>query len=218
MKKISLKQQAYESIKEKIITCEYPPNLILNEEQLREEIGGSRTPIRDALSRLEQEDLVRILPKKGVMVSPVSIREINMIDEARMLIEPFVVRKYGSRISKERYEYFWNALQKDPMMVQDYGEMYDFDRLMHQEFVENSENEYIINCYDRIYSQVRRLRILSGDCSQQRLVETRDEHSAIVKACIMEDWEEAGRAMEYHLEKSKRASLEAVLSGQSMGF
>ena len=53
MKKESLKQQAYNIIKNKMITCEYPPNFLLNEEKLKEEIGASRTPIRDdALSRL----------------------------------------------------------------------------------------------------------------------------------------------------------------------
>ena len=64
MRKMSLKQQAYNIIKNKIITCEYPPNFLLNEEKLKDEIGASRTPIRDALSRLEQENLVHILPKK----------------------------------------------------------------------------------------------------------------------------------------------------------
>ena len=53
--KKSLKQQAYDEIKRKIVTCEYAPNTLLNEELLREELHVSRTPIRDALSRLEQK-------------------------------------------------------------------------------------------------------------------------------------------------------------------
>lgn len=218
MAKISLKQQAYDYIKEKIIKCEYLPNTILNEEQLRTEIGGSRTPIRDALGRLEQENLVRILPKKGVIVSPVSITEINDIDEARMMIEPYAIRTHGHKISKERYQEFWNMLQKDPKMVQDYNEMYDFDQIMHQEIVEATGNKYIINMYNRIYSQVLRLRILSGEVRFSRLEETKEEHSHIIKACIMEDWEAAAKAMEEHLYQSKKSSLDAVLSGSGFGI
>ena len=83
MKKESLKLQAYNTIKDKIIRCEYAPNELISEEALREELGVSRTPIRDALSRLEQEGLLTILPKKGIMVSGLSLGEINGIFENR---------------------------------------------------------------------------------------------------------------------------------------
>ena len=65
-----LKQHAYEFIKKKILNCEYAPGLHLNEQQLCEDMDGiSRTPVRDAVSRLEQEGLLNILPKKGIIVS-----------------------------------------------------------------------------------------------------------------------------------------------------
>ena len=69
MPKLSLKQMAYNSIKEKILNCQYMPNSFLNEDLLCEEFGVSRTPIRDALSRLEQEHLITIMPKKGFFVA-----------------------------------------------------------------------------------------------------------------------------------------------------
>ena len=65
MKKETLKQHAYNIIKDKIINCEYAPSALLNEEMLKEDVQASRTPIRDALGRLEQEGLVTILPKKA---------------------------------------------------------------------------------------------------------------------------------------------------------
>lgn len=58
MKKETLKQHAYNIIKDKIINCEYAPSALLNEEMLKEDVQASRTPIRDALGRLEQEGLV----------------------------------------------------------------------------------------------------------------------------------------------------------------
>ena len=68
--KLSLKLQAYQYLKTKILNCEYRPNEFLNEQKLCAEMGNiSRTPMRDALGRLEQEGLITILPKKGLMVS-----------------------------------------------------------------------------------------------------------------------------------------------------
>ena len=60
MSKNNLKQQAYQMIREKIMNCEYPPGILLNENMLLNAVPGSRTPIRDALGRLEQEKLVTI--------------------------------------------------------------------------------------------------------------------------------------------------------------
>ncbi len=101
--KISLKQQAYQTIRTKILNCEYAPNSYLNEEQLCKEINVSRTPIRDALSRLEQENLIKILPKKGVVVAPLNINEINMIYETRILLEPYILATYGNRIDDNQF-------------------------------------------------------------------------------------------------------------------
>ena len=68
--KTSLKLQAYQYLKSRILSCEYAPRQFLNEQKLCAEMGNiSRTPMRDALGRLEQEGLITILPKKGLMVS-----------------------------------------------------------------------------------------------------------------------------------------------------
>ena len=77
----NLKQIAYETIKRKIIHCDYMPNDILSEMMLMEEIDASRTPIREALNMLSQEGLVRIIPKKGIMVLPLT-EEILQTDIA----------------------------------------------------------------------------------------------------------------------------------------
>ena len=73
--KPSLKLQAYQYLKTKILNCEYRPNEFLNEQKLCAEMGNiSRTPMRDALGRLEQEGLITILPKKGLMVMATASR------------------------------------------------------------------------------------------------------------------------------------------------
>ena len=89
MKNGTLKDRAYRVIKEKIISCEYPPNAILNEGQIQAEINVGRTPVREAISCLAQENLLRIIPKKGIIISELSINEILMTYDTRELIEPY---------------------------------------------------------------------------------------------------------------------------------
>lgn len=99
--KPTLKDEAYTLIKRRIITCEYRPNTFLNEADLIADLDASRTPIREALNKLEQEGFVEILPKKGVMVTGLTLSEINQTFEARILLEPFIVENYMDRIDKD---------------------------------------------------------------------------------------------------------------------
>ena len=108
MPKINLKTQAYNTIRQKIVTCEYAPGTFLNEELLTSELGLSRTPIRDALSRLEQEGLIEIKPKKGILVMPLSINTINMIFEVRQLYEPYILLNYGTSLSTQQLKKFYS--------------------------------------------------------------------------------------------------------------
>ena len=83
----SMQNQAYQFIRKKIERCEYAPNDMLSESLLREELGFSRTPVREAIGRLAQEGLVRVYPKRGIMVSAISIGDIHQIFEVRALVE-----------------------------------------------------------------------------------------------------------------------------------
>ena len=99
--KLSLKLQAYQYLKTKILNCEYRPNEFLNEQKLCAEMGNiSRTPMRDALGRLEQEGLITILPKKGLMVSGITEEDVHSMFEMRLLVEPYALRTYGNAIPR----------------------------------------------------------------------------------------------------------------------
>ena len=94
MPNINLKTLAYNTIRSKIVTCQNAPGTFLNEEQLTTELSLSRTPVRDALGRLEQEGLLEIRPKCGILVRPLTLNDIDMIFEVRMMYEPYVLTHY----------------------------------------------------------------------------------------------------------------------------
>lgn len=210
MKKESLKSQAYSYIKAKILNCEYAPNSFLNEDMLGEEINASRTPIRDALSRLEQEGLIKILPKKGVVVSGLTINEINKIYETRSLLETYAILNYGSKISYEDYMYFFKHFSSAAEDASG-DKPFDIDDAFHRKFIMATENHYFIETYNHTYNQNYRLRIMSGIMKESRIRESHAEHIRIVEHCLKNDFEAAAKAMEQHLASSKNAAFEVIL-------
>lgn len=211
MSKEPLKHQAYQIIKDNIINCVYAPGTIINEECIREEVDASRTPIRDALSRLEQEGLVKILPKKGIEISKITVRELNMVYESRNLLEPYAVKNYGNRIPLETYMHYYR-LYSDYLdgKIPEYSYS-GMDESFHQLFIDACDNSYFTNLYSTIGSQIRRTRILSGQTSADRLHDTIKEHIAIVEAALKNDWKEAANAMQYHLSRSKTVMFNYIL-------
>lgn len=208
---LSLAKKAYAAIKEKIVTCEYPPDTVLNEVSLIEELGVSRTPIREALSRLEHENLVRIVPQRGIFVTGVSLGDVREIYQARELLEPLIIRLWGSRIPKDVLAALQEKLSRCPPDSPEH-DLYTLDYELHRAIYDHCENKYFVHLLDRVFDQNQRIRILSGQI-KHRLEATRDEHLEIVNRLLEGDHEGAARAMTSHLEQSRKAAFESLMLG-----
>ena len=206
-KKKSLKLQIYDEIKQRIIRCEYLPGQQLNEDLLCNQFGSSRTPVRDALSRLEQEGLVNIHAKRGVQITDVSISAVNELFEVRMRIEPYAVRTYGSRQSDEVYAAFMRRFSKSLGSKEDF---YALDHEFHDSFIRNSDNRYLRMIHNMTADQSARFRILSD--AEERLEKTQEEHYRIAACCLRRDWVGAANEMRSHLEMSKKAIISYALN------
>ena len=97
--KQSLLQQAYESIKERIINLHFLPGQYLNEAAICAQLKLGRTPVHQALHRLHFEGLVDVLPRKGIIVQPDSIAEIMKILDSRVTVEPELARSAARRVA-----------------------------------------------------------------------------------------------------------------------
>jgi DNA-binding GntR family transcriptional regulator len=96
-----LVEQAYESIKEKIITLHFLPGQYLNEAAICAQLGFGRTPVHQALQRLQHEGMVEVMPRKGVIVQPDSIGEIIKILDSRLAVEPELARAAARRVAAQ---------------------------------------------------------------------------------------------------------------------
>ncbi len=217
MAKLSLKQVAYNTIRENLLNCKYEPGQFLNEDTLCEELNMSRTPIRDALGRLEQERLITIYPKKGMCVSPISLNDVNDVFEARCILEPYIIRTYCQHLDRN----IMNKLQqllKDEINCIDtnISEFFAIDDQFHSVFIHQSTNDYFIQLNRNLNSQNMRMRILSGRFSSTRLQMTFKEHEKIFYELSMGHTEAAAQAMEEHLLAAKESVLEAFMESYSL--
>ncbi len=206
--KQSLKLQAYQYLRDKILSCEYAPGERLNEQQLCAEMGNiSRTPMRDAISRLEQEGLIAILPKKGLMVAEVKAEDIQHIYEVRLLIEPYALRRYGSAIPRAALE----ACRAQLLVQQPEASRAAFcaaDDAFHALMLGALENPYLQGAYANIAALNSRVRLLSDKQAIYRTEQTVAEHLAVLDACIIGDYQAAADAMELHLQKGRQAAFD----------
>src|SRR5215210_7328920 len=88
----SLSAKAYYLIRDRIVTLELEPGSLLNEKELAYELGLGRTPVREALKRLELENLVEVYPRRGIFVSGVDVGDLGSISELRCELEGCAAR------------------------------------------------------------------------------------------------------------------------------
>ncbi|MDO5141617.1 MAG: GntR family transcriptional regulator [Eubacteriales bacterium] len=209
-----MQAQAYEFIKHKIIMCEYTPNQLLSETFLQKELGFSRTPVREAIGRLEQEGLLKVFPKRGIVVSGFTIGDVSMIFEVRRLIEPYTLRNYGSDLDLDevaRFSAIFHAHLEDKAFTR----FYQLDDQFHSFLISALTNDYLRDLYARIQMQNTRLRVMSGQLIESRLQRTMEEHAEIADACLEKNWERAAIAMSKHLQYSEESSLATLLKSRS---
>lgn len=211
----NLKTYAYNTIRKKIITCEYAPGSLINEEFLTADLNLSRTPVRDAISRLEQERLVEIAPKRGIRISELSVRDINMVFELRTLYETYVLQNYGMLIPIDKLTEYNNIFSTSDFTEEfferrDY--FYKLDEDFHMMIMSVCPNKYIVDNYNIIRSQTERYRYMTGQVSDERMINTFKEHLAIVRPCLRNDWDEATEKMRYHMSQSKRVTFDLLLN------
>jgi DNA-binding GntR family transcriptional regulator len=100
----SLSAVAYHLLRDRIVTLALEPGTVLNERELMDQLGLGRTPIREALRRLADENLVAIYPRRGIVVAPVEAGDLGAISEVRVELEGFAARLAADRATDEQRE------------------------------------------------------------------------------------------------------------------
>lgn len=210
MAKTSLSDSVYQILLERIIKCEYAPGSLLSEEQLVHELNASRTPIRSALVRLQQEDLVQTLPKKGILVKDITANSIRDLFNLRELIELYAIENYGQNFPKDRLLSYLNAFAP---IKEGYAldPVFQSDVAFHTEIVSMTGNELLCNYYESMQHKLSRFTNLCGLFIKSRAEISNNEHTDIILALLKDDISAAADALKVHLKQARDVSYQMLL-------
>ncbi len=211
----SRKLTIYIELRRRIIECVYLPNSILSEEGLAEEFQVSRTPIRDAIARLEQEKLLKVLPKVGIQVSDVNFEDIVKVFELRLLLEPYALLNYANTIPQEKFIQLYKDFDQDFSPLEKHKLLYEIDDRFHMTLIRATKNHFIIDMYKQLSALNQRIRIMSGTHTSERIDDSKMEHVDIVQACLCTEWNVASRALKEHLLIGRREAMRMILNNKS---
>lgn len=209
---VQLKDQAYNFIKKNIVTCNLMPGANISENEIAFEMGISRTPVREAILRLSQEGLIMIYPRRGMIVSPVTVQNIHEVFEIRKMVESYVAIQSSKAMSED---YLLKTQEKfREISVSDekhsYLEYFDFDIQFHKFIIKSSKNNLLIEFMDKVYDLDYRIKALSTLKKSDVEMRSKPEHDAIIEALLRHNEEDIEKWIHNHIENALAAALRQV--------
>lgn len=185
-------------LKQHIATLPRRDGVFLTEAEVSQATGTSRTPVREALLRLEADGFLQIVPKKGAYVPPVTEADIDAVMQARGLVEEWCARRaadLGAALAEQLDELIrrQTAQQDDPVAF------IECDREFHRTIVMAAGNPVLAGFYESLRDRQLRMGVYALTTSGRRIDEVLAEHAAIAAALRARDGERAAEAVARHL-------------------
>jgi DNA-binding GntR family transcriptional regulator len=201
---------AYNSIKEYILDGRLDEDSRLTEDFLSKQLGISKSPIREALNRLETEGLIRIEPRKGAYLRRLSAEEINELYDFREALEVHVVRT--AKLTPALFAELRQSLKRQRALLKanDKAHYFREDASFHAKLAQSTRNSYLCSVLENIQNQIWLSRRTSYDLSSSS---TADYHDAILKALEKSDSEKAQEAMRAHIRNVRERLVQSLDPG-----
>ena len=199
-----LREIVYEELKMQILKGQIVPGTRMMEVEMAEEMGVSRTPIREAIRKLEKEGLVTIEPRRGAYASQISQKDMIEILEVRQNMEGLAAFYAAARMTDEGKQKMANASAGYDKAVEEANtqEMIRYDTEFHHIIVEGADNKILVNMVEQLQELVLRFRYLYYD-NFKRGEKMPAEHHAIMEAIDDGDGDRARSAADIHIERLK---------------
>lgn len=207
----SLADRAYEVIKHKIIVLDYPPGEYLNEAQLSAALGIGRTPVHQAAARLMLEGMIEVIPRKGLIVKPVTLNEIKEIIEVRLINEPYAAQLAAQLASDDEIAELGRILDDAEAAAPqiDVEKQMLFDKAFHCAILAASRNTVLADLLKRLHERSLRFWFISLRNAEHH-AEVIREHRMIYDAIRARDPEAAAKAIRSHIASFRHTISEQV--------
>ena len=206
-----LRELVCEHIREAIINGTFAPGERLMEIQMADEMGVSRTPVREAIRKLEMEGFVVMIPRRGTYVSNMSIKDINDVYEIRISLDTLAAGLAAERISDEELEELQRLLVKVGAAIEknDMAKVVEADIEFHDVLYKASRNERLRNIINNLREQITVIRGVSMRYPG-RLKDTQDEHRRLVECISARNVEKSQEMARIHLENAEKTLMAAM--------
>ena len=212
----SLRGHAYAILKQAILDGRLKPGSALVEDQLCAELQISRTPLREALGRLEQDGLVNTTPYKGTAVTPITETDLRDLFQVRETLELLSLKLAWARLTTADLERLAETFERVRQPIQSQGDVEQHrltDWALHGLLVERSENTLLARTLQALHERVVRCQlgeVMGAERAVRHRQASYDEHVRILQALIARDAAGAKRAMRGHVREASERLMEGV--------
>jgi len=209
----SQSDRAYRTLKARLRENEYLPGQFLSENLLAKEFGMSRTPVREAVQRLAREGLLNVFPKRGIMISALSIDDVEEVYAIREALEGCAAGIVAARADRDDVARLQEILERVTNASPDVVELIELDHAFHAEIARQTSNRRL----QSLLANMRDADLLQQYGRRDKLQQARyrtmsvDEHSAVVEAIAAGDPVAAEERMREHCRSAARFLAQYLL-------
>lgn len=208
---LPLRDVVFNTLRQAILTGDLKPGERLMEIHLANRLGVSRTPIREAIRKLELEGLVTMIPRRGAEVAQITEKSMNDVLEVRRFMDALCVELACERISETETEALKSACDsfEQAVKTKDVKKIAQADVALHDIIVQATGNRRLVQLINNLSEQMYRYRFeYIKDSSQHgRLIE---EHRIIYEAIVKKDKKTASEAAKLHIDNQEKAIIRQI--------
>jgi len=212
---LPLRDVVFNTLRQAILTGELKPGERLMEIHLANRLGVSRTPIREAIRKLELEGLVTMIPRRGAEVAQITEKSMNDVLEVRRAVDALCVELACDRITEEELEALKAACDafERAVRTKDLKEIAKADVKLHDIIVQATGNKRLVQLVNNLSEQMYRYRFeyIKDFTQHEKLV---DEHRIIYESIVKKDKETACEAAKMHIDNQKNTIIMQIRKEQ----
>jgi DNA-binding GntR family transcriptional regulator len=210
----SVSDRVYEVIRDRILLGDVEGGSRLHQENISEELGVSRTPVREALARLASDGLVELLPNRGARVVEVTLEDMRSSYEARLAVEPIAARLAAERGADEQLRLLKKALAAQRRARSERA-VYQAVRDFHLHIVDAAANPLLSRFAESLWAGRVGPHVVHQQVDRETLAADAEEHDQILNAIETGDGPGAEKLMRKHIEASLHRLFAAAEAASS---
>ncbi|MBD7964902.1 GntR family transcriptional regulator [Fictibacillus norfolkensis] len=214
---LNLHERVYMYVRDKIINNELKPGSRIDYEELISELGVSRTPLRDAINRLQHDKLIEVKPRSGTFVSVPRPKDIEEIYDVRKPLECLAVKLSAQHLSKETYKSLLDETDEVEAELNrgNVETFFQSDRNLHKLLIVNADNSRLLTIMNSLEVQIKWFGVIMT-INVDRPLQANEMHRKLIKAMHDGRVEEAIQIMGAHIDEVKHDILQDFLQHTKM--